>query len=196
MISALLISLVIADIGLALAFIKLSRRQSQHQAIMREMTEERSLLHELRKSVKEDLAIAQSQVRAMKEQVQILATEAEQEVKSGVTQISAEVDGIVTELGSRFEAPMAELTQKQHYLENLTLRIRNERKSFARVVEKAEYLAKFFQEGVRFDDVMKDLEDKKFSDIRALVTQGVNHTKIARELGVSEQEVKLIAGLR
>ena len=196
MMTAILILLTVADVALVFAFIRLSRRQEAHRQLMMEMTEERALLNDLRASIRSDLSIAQSQVRAMKDQVQVLATEAELEVKNGVDAISKEVENIISQLGSKLEQPLNEIATKQHYVERLLQRIQGERKAFTRVTERANELARFFQEGVQFDEVLKDLEDKKFSDIRAMVTQGVAPQKVAQELGVSEQEVRLIAGLR
>lgn len=196
MMTAILILLTVADVALVFAFIRLSRRQEAHRQLMMEMTEERALLNDLRSSIRSDLSIAQSQVRAMKDQVQVLATEAELEVKNGVEAISKEVENIISQLGSKLEQPLTEIASKQHYVERLLQRIQGERKAFTRVTERANELARFFQDGVQFDEVLKDLEDKKFSDIRAMVTQGVAPQKVAQELGVSEQEVRLIAGLR
>lgn len=196
MMTAILTLLVIADVALVFAFIRLSRRQEAHRQLMMEMTEERALLNDLRNSIRADLTTAQSQVRAMKEQVQVLATEAELEVKNGVDAIGREVENIISQLGSKLEQPLNEIATKQHYVERLLQRVQGERKAFTRVTERASELARFFQEGVPFDEVVKELEDKKFSDIRALITQGVSAQKVAMELGVSEQEVKLIAGLR
>ncbi len=196
MMTAMLVLLIVADIGLAFAFIRLSKRQEAHRQLMSEMTEERALLNDLRSSIRNDLSVAQSQVRAMKEQVQVLATEAELEVKNGTEAIAREVEGIVAQLSTKLEQPLNEITTKQHYVERLLQRIQGERKAFSRVTERANELARFFQEGIPFDEVIKELEDKKFSDIRAMVTQGVSPAKVAKELGVSEQEVRLIAGLR
>ncbi|MCX6125282.1 MAG: hypothetical protein NTV34_11145 [Proteobacteria bacterium] len=196
MISGLLMFLVIADISLIVIVVRLNRRQTAHQAIMSELTEERTMLADLRSSIRADLALAQGQVKSMKEQVQLLATEAEQEVRSGVALINAEVDGIISELGARFDGPLNDLSSKQHYMENLLQRVQTERHNLARTTERAGALAKFFKDGVKFDDVMKELEDKKFSDIRALVAQGAAPAKVARELGITEQEVRLVAGLR
>lgn len=196
MMMAMLVLLIVADIGLAFAFIRLSKRQEAHRQLMSEMTEERALLNDLRSSIRNDLSAAQSQVRAMKEQVQVLATEAELEVKNGTEAIAREVEGIVAQLSTKLEQPLNEITTKQHYVERLLQRIQGERKAFSRVTERANELARFFQEGIPFDEVIKELEDKKFSDIRAMVTQGVSPAKVAKELGVSEQEVRLIAGLR
>lgn len=196
MMTAILVLLAVADVALVFAFLRLSRRQEAHRQLMMEMTEERALLNDLRSSIRSDLSIAQSQVRAMKDQVQVLATEAELEVKNGVDAISKEVENIISQLGSKLEQPLTEIASKQHYVERLLQRIQGERKAFTRVTERANELARFFQNGVQFDEVLKDLEDKKFSDIRAMVTQGVAPQKVALELGVSEQEVRLIAGLR
>ena len=196
MITAILIFLAVADVFLIFAFLRLSRRQDAHQSVMAELTEERTMLSDLRNSIRAELNHAQAQVRAMKEQAQHLATEAEQEVQSGISAISAEVEGIISQLSTKFEAPLNDLNAKQHYLESLLQRIQSERKNFTRTTERAGALAKFFKDGVRFDDVMKELEDKKFSDIRAMVAQGLTPTNVARDLGISEQEVRFIAGIK
>jgi len=195
MVVTLLIFLAVADLALIWAFFRLSRRQDAHQGVMAELTEERSMLTELRASIREDLMQAQGQVRAMKEQVQILATEAEQEVKSGIASITSEVDAIISQLATRFDQPLNDMNKTQHYLENLLQRVQSERRNLARTAERAGALAKFFKDGVRFDDIVKELEDKKFSDIRALVTQGYTPGEIAKELGVNEQEVRFVAGV-
>lgn len=196
MIVSLLIILAIADIALIVAFTRLSRRQDAHQAVMAEMTEERNLLSQLRASIRDDLMQAQNQVRTVKEQVQVLATEAEQEVRNGVNLISAEVEGILSQIETKFDGPLEELSSKQHYIESLLQRVQSERQSLARTTERAGALAKFFKDGVRFDDVMRELEDKKFGDIRAMIAQGHAPQKVARDLGVSEQEVRFVSGIR
>jgi chromosome segregation ATPase len=193
---ALLILVIAMDVALVFAFFKLNRKQEAHQSILRELSEERLMLNDLRNSTREEFKSAQMQLRTLKEQVQYLATEAEQEVKNGVATISAEVEAMISTLTTRFDEPLSELTSKQHYLESLLQRIQAERKTLAQTTERAGAIAKLLKKGANIDDVLKELEDKKFTDIRSMVARGLHPTAIASDLGISEQEVKLVAGLR
>ena len=52
MIGAILSVLVVADIFLVIAFLRLQRRQLANQEIVRELTEERSMLSDLRNQIR------------------------------------------------------------------------------------------------------------------------------------------------
>jgi signal transduction histidine kinase len=195
MISITLALLFVADVILVFLFYRLSRKQNEHSAVMSELTEERAMLSDMRAAIRDELNAARQDVRSMKEQMQVLAAEAEQEVRSGISTISGEIDSLVAQIGQKFDEPLKEMNSKQHYLEKLVQRIQVERQNLARTTERAGAIAKFFQEGVKFEDVIKDIEDKKFSDIRALIAQGQSPANVAREIGVSEKEVRFVAGL-
>ena len=195
MMSAILLFLVVADVALVFAFLRLSRKQQEHQQFMVQLTEERAMLNDLRQSVREELTSAQIEVKLVKEQVQVLAMEAEQEVKQGIQTISGEIEQIMLTLAERLDGPLNAVTDKQHYVENLIQRLQREKVQLTRLTNRASQLTRFFKEDLPFDEVLKDIEDKKFSDIRALLAQGVKPDRIARDLNVAEQEVRLISGL-
>lgn len=194
MIGVVLAVLAIADVILIIAFMGLQRRQFANQNIIRELTEERALLADLRESVRVELATAQSQARSLKDQVQVLATEAEQEVKRGVQQIAQEVEGIVATIGGKLEQPFQEMTSKQHFLMKLSKEIETQRELLNRLVNRAEQAAKLLQSVDKWEDIVDELESRRYSDIRAMVAKGLSIETIAKELGVSENEVKLVTG--
>lgn len=194
MIGVVLAVLALADVILIIAFIGLQRRQFANQNIIRELTEERALLADLRESVRVELATAQSQARSLKDQVQVLATEAEQEVKRGVQQIAHEVEGIVATIGGKLEQPFQEMTNKQHFLMKLSKEIETQRELLNRLVNRAEQAAKLLRSVDKWEDIVDELESRRYSDIRAMVAKGLSIETISKELGVSENEVKLVTG--
>jgi DNA anti-recombination protein RmuC len=194
MISVMLAILAVADVILVVAFLRLQRRQFANQNVIRELTEERSLLADLRDSVRNELMVAQSQARSIRDQVQVLATEAEQEVKRGVEQITREAENIVANIGGRLEKPFQELTNKQHFLMKLAKDAETQRELLSRVVTRAEYAAKLLQSAEKWEDIVEELESRRFHDIRAMLAKGFNAEKIAKELGVSESEVRVVTG--
>jgi DNA-binding NarL/FixJ family response regulator len=194
MISIMLAVLVMADLILVVAFFRLQRRQFANQSIIRELMEERSLLANLRDNVRDELVSAQSQARALRDQVQVLATEAEQEVKRGVQQITQETQTIVNGIADKLERPFQELTNKQHFLVKLAKDAETQRELLSRVVTRAEYAAKLLQSAEKWEDIVEELESRRFKDIRAMLAKGLTPEKIASELGVSENEVRMITG--
>lgn len=194
MIGAMLGILAVADLILIIAFFRLQKRQFDNQNVIRELTEERSLLADLRDSVRNELAAAQTQARTIRDQVQVLASEAEQEVKRGVHQITSEVEGIISNIGGKLEHPFQELTNKQHFLMKLAKDAETQRELLARVVTRAEHAAKILQSAEKWEDIVEELEARRFQDIRAMLAKGLTTEKIAKELGVSENEVRLVTG--
>jgi DNA-binding NarL/FixJ family response regulator len=137
---------------------------------------------------------AQSQARAIRDQVQVLATEAEQEVKRGVEQITREAEGIVSNIGGKLEKPFQELTNKQHFLMKLSKDAESQRELLSRVVTRAEHAAKLLQSAEKWEDIVEELESRRYHDIRAMLAKGLSTEKIAKELGVSENEVRVVTG--
>jgi hypothetical protein len=194
MITAVLFILFAADVMIVAAFLRLQNRQISSQGVVREMTEERAMLADLREQIRSELLATQGQVRALRDQVQVLATEAEQEVKLGISEITKEVDAILGGIAQRLDGPMRALNEKQQFISQLSQSAKKEREHLALIVSRAENVAKLLNAGGEWKDVVDQLEDRRLADIRALLTRGVRPDRIARELGVSEQEVRLISG--
>jgi len=195
MTTILLIALILLDVGLLGGVIFLSRRQEAHLELVEELTEERRLITELRASVQEELEAAQSTARATLEQARRLATEAEQEVKSGGHTIAQEMEAVVDGLTVRFEEPLKELSRKQAYLESLLRRVDQEKSVLTKLIARGEKICRFFDDRVPYEEVLEEIEDKKYADARSLLARGKTPAVVAGELGMSESEVRLVAGL-
>jgi DNA anti-recombination protein RmuC len=194
MITAVLFSLIVADFIIVAAFLRLQSRQISSHSLVRELTEERAMLADLREQIRSELLATQSQVRTLRDQVQVLATEAEQEVKHGISEITKEVDSIISEVSQKLDGPMRALNEKQQYISQLSKTAKKESEHLAFIVSRAENVAKLLNAGGAWEDVVGQLEDRRLADIRALLVRGHKPERIAREIGVSEQEVRIISG--
>jgi len=195
MTTLLLATLILLDVGLLAAVVLLSRRQDAQVELVSELTEERRVLTELRATVQEELESAQGKARETLAKVAKLAAEAEQEVKTGGTTIAQEMESVVTELSSKFEAPLKELAKRQAYVETLLKRVDEQKLLLQRLVARGEKICKFFDERVPYEEVLHEIEDKKYADARTMLAKGQTPTAVARELGMSETEVRLVAGI-
>ncbi|MCX6105000.1 MAG: hypothetical protein NTY08_04115 [Proteobacteria bacterium] len=195
MTNLLLAALILMDLGLIVAVYLLSRRRETHLELVEELTEERRLLAELRTVVQEELEAAQAKARSTLDKAVRLATEAEQEVKAGGQTIAKEMELVVAELTDRFSDPLKELSRKQSYLENLLRRVEDEKTSLQKLLARGEKICRFFDNRVPYEEVLAEIEDKKYADARLLLARGKAPGAVATELGMSETEVRLVAGL-
>ena len=193
MLIAMLGLLFATDLILIVAIVRLKNRQMASAEVIRELTEERAMLTDLRNQIRTEIVSAQQQARQLKDQMQVLATEAEQEVRQGVAEITREVETIVNNVSQRLDAPMKSLHEKQHYLVRLAKEAQKEREILSRVVSRAENIAKILKSSGSWEDVVDEIEAKRMADMRALLTKGVTPEKIARDLGIPEQQVRLVA---
>lgn len=194
MLVSILALLVVADIFLIVSFLRLQRRQLASQEIVRELTEERSMLSDLRGQIRDELMAAQTQVRSLKDQVQVLATEAEQEVRHGLADITREVDSIIANISQKLDAPMQALAEKQHFITQLARDAKKERELLTRLVQRSENVARLLEAGSSWEDIVDQIQAKRYEDIRAMLAKGLQPERIARELGVTEQEVRIVSG--
>jgi len=195
MTTLLLAVLIVGDLGLLAAVFLLSRRQEAQLELVEELTEERRLLTELRGSVQEELEAAQVKARETLEKALRLAAEAEQEVKTGSAQVAHEMESVATHLTARFESPLRELAKKQSYLESLLRRVEDEKVVLQKLIARGEKICRFFDERISYEEVLAEIEDKKYADARSLLARGKSPAHVAVELGMSEMEVRLVAGL-
>lgn len=195
MTTILLVALILLDLGLLAAVFLLNRRQDQHMELVEELSEERRLLSELRANVHEELEAAQFKARETLDKAMHLATEAEMEVKSGGKTIASEMESVVSDLADKFEKPLKEIATQKSYLETLLRRVEEEKSTMQKLLARGEKICRFFDSRVSFEEVLEEIEDKKYADARSMLARGKNPAAVARELGLSESEVRLVAGL-
>lgn len=195
MTTLLLAFLLLLDVGLLAAVFFLNRRQEAHIEVVTELTEERRMLSELRTTVQEELEVAHNKARDMLQKITKIATEAEMEVKTGGQTIATEMELVMADLTGKFEEPLRELARKQAYLDATLKRLDHEKSVLHKLIARGEKICKFFDERVSYEEVLHEIEDKKYVDARAMLAKGNTPAIVASELGMSESEVRLVAGL-
>lgn len=194
MVIALLAILAIIDIGLMAAVVFLGKRQIAHVSMIEDLTEERRMIGDLRAAIHEEMQIAAEKNRKLQDRVSHIAAEAEQEVKVGREALSKEMDTIVNQLSARFEEPLKEINKKQAALEALMKKADQEKVVLQSMISRGEKICRFFDKRIPYEEVLQEIEDKKYADARHLISQGIEPRKVAQELGLTESEVKLVAG--
>jgi hypothetical protein len=196
MTTILLIILFALDFVLLALVLSARRRPLRDDVDMsREMAEERKYLNELRASIQEDLGNAQRKSREILDRVTKVAAEAEQEVKGGGTAIRTELDATISQISTRLEEPLARLAERQAGIEKLLQKLDRQKSLVQKLVERGEKICRFFDQRVSYEEILDDLEDKKYADARQLLVQGHKPEQVAKDLGISLSEVRLIANV-
>ncbi len=195
MILGMLILLVVLDIGIVGAMYFLSKKQAVQSDLLNEMMDERGVLSEMRAAIKDEVEDALARISKISDKVKVIATEIEMETQGGNGSIKAELEFAVLEFEKKFDQPAKMLEQKQVYIEQLLKKLQGEKVLFQKMMQRAEILTKVLDSKTTVQSVLEEIEDKKIIDVRSLLSRGIKQERIARELGMSENEVKVIASL-
>ena len=193
MVTTLLILLTVMDVVLLAVVFLMSRRKGNiPSSLMAEITEERHMLNELRESVREELRDASLKIQSATKNINRIAAEVDADTKGVASAIRTELESAASELCSRFTAPLTELEARQTALIKLYKQIDRQKEMLARTVNKGEQITKFFNNKIPYEELLSEIEEKKYDDARALLAKGISSQEIASQLGMSTLEVKLL----
>ena len=192
MTSTLIAILIFADLALLVVLLKLHGRQRAHEATITDLTDERFLLKEMHLAMRAELSAAETRQKDLLNRFTHLAAEAEQEVARINTSVSESIESIQSQVASRFESPLKELAQRQGALELQLKRLKSERESIERSIQRAQELVSFFGKSNNHQDVLTDIQNKRHEDARALLNTGNSVEAVAKRLGLPRSEVELV----
>jgi len=197
MTTILLVMLFALDIVI-LAYIYVTRRKTTEFDVnlAQEMNEERRILSELRDSVRQELQNHSRQSKEALDRVSRIAAEVDQEFKNNAGTIASDLETVVKGLEGRFEVPFQRLVTKEAAIESLGRRLEKQKLSLQKLVERGEKICRFFDQRLPFEQILDEIEDKKYVDARHLLTQGMKPAEVSKELGISLSEIHLIANMR
>lgn len=193
MITALVIFLIIIDVILLAIVLRLGRQRINSLEILKELHEEKRHLKELQATFREETLQFQAQAKDLHQKMSQLATEAEMEIKSSSSVLSAELDRLLAGLSQKLEFSVEGITRHRSAISALIQKSQRERQLLNKSVSKAEKLLKFFNGKVPVDEVLEEIEDKKYVDARHLLAKGLTAEEVASEVGLSLSEVNLLA---
>ena len=191
--STLVLGAIIAvDILLIAGMYILLRNQRGTDLAVSDLTAERELISNLQSTIKRDISATNAEQKTMMSKLSKIAAEIEQEVSTQKSGITENLDEITSELAKEFEAPLRELTRKQNALEALYKRLKQERSEVEKATAKAAQLTKFFNDKVPYEDILSELEDKKYMDARRLLSKGLSTDEVSNRLGLPIAEIEVM----
>lgn len=194
--SIILISvLIFVDLILLGVIYQLSKKRPVDSLVLREVSDERAMLSELRKSIEEELQSARRESQLQLEKVSQIAAEVEQDLRTSSQTISGQVGEIATEITDKLNVPIKKLAKKQMSIESLLTKVDLQKEGLAKMLERAEKLVRFFNSNMSYEEILEEIEDKKYADALQLMAKGMTPEKVALDLGITQSEARLLAGL-
>lgn len=192
MIHLLVVALIVADVALLLVILKLSKRQTAHEASISDLTEERFLLKDMHDRMRAEIQLAETRQKELFNRFSHLAAEAEQEVSKINVGMRGSIEDISRQISVRFDDPLKELAQRQGALDLQYKKIKSERESIERAVTRAEELTRFFGKKDAYQGALDDIQDKKYEDARVLLSSGNSVEAVSKRLGMARSEVEMV----
>lgn len=193
MITALIVFLIVMDIVLLAIVYRLGKQRINPVDILKEIHEEKRRTKELQASFREEAQQFHIQSKDLHQRMVRLATEAEMEINSSGKTLSTELDRLLEDLTKKVEISVGDITRHRSSISSLIQKSQQERQFLNKSVSKAEKLLKFFRGKIPVDEVLEEIEDKKYIDARHLLAKGLSVEEVATEIGLPISEVNLLA---
>jgi regulatory protein YycI of two-component signal transduction system YycFG len=193
MTTTLVVVLILIDLVLLGVIYLMGRQRGNSVDVLKDIYEEKKVLKELRTAIHEEMGRYQIEGRELHKKMQELATEAEMEIKSSGETLSKELDRLLDQLSDRVTDSVEGLGRHRSNVSALIQKSKQERELLNKAVSRAEKLIQFFKRKVPVEEVLEEIEDKKYCDARHLLAKGLSIADVSAEVGLPESEVKLLA---
>lgn len=188
----LLVFLLVLDLGLIVGIVLYLKNNRNQAEVLEALTEERLTLKRVRAEIRDEMEQAKSYIDSEVTNYKRLAAEVEEETKTGKSQIQENLKEVITEFSHSFEEPLKELSRKQNSLEGAIRLAGKERTQLLNAIKKGQLISKFFNQEIPYEQLLKDIELKKYDDARKLIGQGYSADQVAKELGMRASEIEMI----
>lgn len=192
----LLVGLVVLDLILLGLVYFLNKQKFNPIDTLKELNHERSLLKEVRSGIENELHKKYQEFEDLYKKINTIAVE----LDHSNTVYSSNVKGEMQDLLHSFSEKMSDagdsLYHKKAALGTALQKADEQSERLIRLIRRAEKLSMFFSKSVPYEEVLEEIEDKKYIDARHLLAKGLSPEEVSKEIGLDLSEVGLIASLR
>ncbi len=195
MIAVLLCVVLVLEVIVGLFVLNLYRQKTDHEPLLEDIAIANNALKDLQQTVHSELVSLERNARELLKNLNQVSTEIEVEIKNSKETIASNLDEIVAAMAKKIEIPLHNLAKKENSVEVILRKVEKEKDLLLNTIGRAQNLAMFFNEKIPYNDLMKEIEHKKYDDARRMFTQGHSKTRIQKDLNLSAGEIDLIVGM-
>ncbi|MDD9950335.1 MAG: hypothetical protein OXT67_02095 [Zetaproteobacteria bacterium] len=185
----------ISDLLLLAAIFYFRRGRVIDKQLLHDITEEHRRTHELMHKVKEEIMLAHDNENSKMRQMNQLAAETEQSLENFRLESEQLWRQQVTEMEQVIDQIIEKSKLTQVDLSVCLEKSKRCRDRLNRSLQRAETLAQFFSKDIPYDQIMRDIEMKKYEEAKRMLREGYDRQSVAAEVGLSMTEIDLIEGL-
>ncbi len=171
MIYILLGVLISIDFGLIFLLLRQRSLQTDYVKQLDVLAEERQLVAQLKSDVMTLAEDLRHQGDATIHKVTILATEAEQEIRTGRDQLKSSIEEVIKESLPDLKKPLKEIKEVQLRLEKSVRSSEQARLLLNKSVERAQTIQKLLNKEFTYEQFLESIKEQKHHDARQLLAQ-------------------------
>lgn len=187
-----LISLAVFDLLILVILIYQLQFRKNNVGLLEDLNEEKEIIKSIKNEIIREQRKYKVEIEESLRKVKQIAAEVERELQLGKETLSSHLTEIVQEISDRLDSPVVEISKKQHQLEKFYRKLEQEKELLKYSLKKGEMLQKFFQNDLPYDEILKEIESKKYDDARKLLAKGYTKKRVIDELGLRPSEIDLI----
>lgn len=192
----LIAALIIFDAILLYLYLRKERNSTDALQVLKEVHRERTELIALKDQLRSELAAQKEQHSQQMTKITAIAAEMDMDVQTFKDTISKDLDQMLGNFTDTCKEQQNKARKHSLALEAMINNCDSQHKLLLRSIKRAERLAKFFTKDMPYEDIIADLTTKKYQDARAMITSGVPAHQVAKELGLSDSELQVMAKAR
>ena len=191
----LLFAVILFDLVLLFLFMKLKTDNESSSEVLREVLEEKRQITDMVAAYSDELKALSREAKDTYDRINMIAAESALELENAGSIISSQVEKVLEDLSGEISSNFEKISSNKSSLEEYNLSMSKTKKSLSRLVNRAEKLIKFFNDSVPYEQVLEEIEDKKYMDARHLLADGYSPEEVSSELNLSVSEVKLLVSM-
>lgn len=193
----LIAALIVFDAVLLALYLKKQRSESSDSlALLKEVHSEKAEMIRIRDELRAQLSQHNDKQRQELAKITAIAAEMDMDVQTFKDTISQDLDQMLNQFTDNCKEQQNKARKHNFALEAMIDSCTEKHKLLLRSIKRAERLTKFFAKDLPYEDIIADLTTKKYQDARAMITSGVPAHQVAKELGLSDSELQVMAKAR
>ena len=188
----LVLTFLILDVVLIFVVFQKLKQASPIRGSLAEIIEERKIIKELAQELKQDASQCLAHNKSTLEQIKLIAAQVEMDLKKNPDTLKEQTQKAFDELVRQLDAPIHEVIAQKNSLQNIMHKIEADRKTLSIVLAQAEKLKQFFAHNTTYQKLIESIDIEKYSDVRRLLAQGMPLERVAENMGLLVDDVRMI----
>lgn len=187
-----MIILIVFDVALSFLVWKQHSKPPVSDQLLADIHIERQEIMKIRQEIMDEISSTKNQLNQQFEKIKQFSSELDADVQDAPQNLKKILQESQKSFLIECDKPLQKLTQKQLEIEGTIRKIQKERKKIQSSIEHGEVIIQSLHNNRSWDDVINDIQNKKYDNARSLLAQGMPQSDVMMDLGLSHTEIQLL----